>query len=106
MPPRIVMCILCLFVAVTCLAQSNASLEVVVKDPSGALINKAQVQLLRNGKAQAAAATNQRGEAHFNKLQSGRYQLHIEAPGFKAQDINDLELLTGPQQREITLEID
>ena len=31
------------------LAQSNASLEVIVKDPTGALIGKAQVQLIKNG---------------------------------------------------------
>jgi len=106
MPSWTVMCILCLFVAVTCLAQSNANLDVVVKDPSGALINKAQVQLIRNGKAQSVATTNQRGEARFNKLPAGRYQIHVEAPGFKAQDIEDFELATGPQRREITLEID
>src|SRR2546423_2276710 len=96
-----------ILLAVGCAAaQSNASLEVVVKDPSGALINKAQVQLLRNGKAQAVVATNQRGEARFNKLAAEHYQIHIEAPGFKAQDVADFELTTGQQRREITLEID
>ena len=54
-----------------CLAQSSASLEVVVKDPTGALISKAQVQLLRNGKPQSLSSTNQRGEARFNKLAAG-----------------------------------
>ena len=98
-----------LLVAGPCLAQgtsSNASLEVVVKDPTGALINKAQVQLVKNGKAQSLVSTNQRGEARFNKVPAGRYQLHIEAPGFKAQDIEDVELGNGPHHREVTLEID
>src|ERR1051325_10862469 len=81
-----------LLAVVPCLGQTNASLEVIVKDPSGALINKAQVQLLRNGKPQSLVVTNQRGEAHFNKIPAGRYQLHIEAAGFKAQDIDDLDL--------------
>ena len=92
-----------------CLAQStssNASLEVIVKDPTGALINKAQVQLIRNGKSQSLNSTNQRGEARFNKVAAGRYQLHIEAPGFKAQDVDDVELSTGPHRTEVTLEID
>lgn len=89
-----------------CLAQSSASLEVVIKDPTGALINKAQVQLIKNGKAQSLSSTNQRGEARFNKLTAGRYQLHIEAPGFKAQDIDDVELGTGTHHREVMLEID
>src|SRR5262245_41495507 len=60
-------------------AQTSASLEVIVRDPSGALINKAQVQLIRNGKPQSTAQTNQRGEARFNKLAAGSYQLLIEA---------------------------
>jgi Carboxypeptidase regulatory-like domain len=52
---------------------TNASLDLVVKDPSGALIHKAQVQLLANGKQISAAQTNQKGEARFNKVPPGRY---------------------------------
>ena len=96
-----------LLIAGPCLAQTSgaASLEVIVKDPTGALINKAQVQLVRNGKPQSLSSTNQRGEVRFNKLAAGRYQLHIEAPGFKAQDV-EVEVATGPQHQEVTLEID
>jgi len=89
-----------------CLAQTSGSLEVIVKDPTGALINKAQVQLIRNGKSQSLSSTNQRGEARFNKVSAGRYLLHIEAPGFKAQDIEGVELASGPHRREVTLEIE
>ena len=92
-----------------CLGQTsatNATLEVIVKDPSGALINKAQVQLLRNGKPLSLNASNQRGEARFNKIAAGTYQLHIEAPGFKPLDVADVVLATGPHRREVTLEID
>jgi Carboxypeptidase regulatory-like domain len=96
----LLLCLLPFFV------QSNASLEVIVKDPSGALINKAQVQLVRNGKPQATAQTNQRGEARFNKVAPGSYQVHIEATGFKAQDIDELDLRAGANQKEVSLEID
>jgi hypothetical protein len=95
--------------AVSCLAQAtqgNASLEVVVKDPSGALINKAQVQLIRNGKSQSANSTNQRGEVRFDKIPIGLYQIHIEAPGFKALNIDSVELSSGPHRKEVTLEIE
>ena len=95
-----------LLVVGPCLAQASASLEVVVKDPTGALINKAQVQLIKNGKSQSFNSTNQRGEARFNKVPAGRYQIHVEAPGFKAQDIEDVELGSGLQHKEVTLEID
>ena len=64
------------------------------------------MQLIKNGKSQSLISTNQRGEARFNKLPAGRYQIHVEAPGFKAQDIEDIELGNGPHHREVTLEID
>ncbi|HEU4511223.1 MAG TPA: TonB-dependent receptor [Pyrinomonadaceae bacterium] len=95
--------------ALPCFAQKgpgNASLEVIVKDPSGALVEKAQVQLLRNGKSQSLSSTNQRGEARFNKVPVGSYKLHIEAPGFKPHDSEELNLSAGPHRREVTLEID
>lgn len=95
--------------AVSCFGQStqgNASFEVVVKDPSGALINKAQVQLIRNGKSQTVNSTNQRGEVKFSKLPIGLYQIHVEAAGFKAQDLENVELGAGPNRREVVLEIE
>src|SRR6185503_13615446 len=70
------------------------------------LISKAQVQLIKNGKPQSLSSTNQRGETRFNKLAAGRYQVHIEAAGFKALDIEDVDLVSGPARREVTLEID
>ena len=90
----------------TCFAQTGATLDVVVRDPSGALVNKAQVQLIRNGKPQSAAQTNQRGEARFNKVAPGRYQVQIEAAGFKTQAIEDLDLSAGSNRKEVSLEID
>ncbi len=89
-----------------CLGQTSATLDVVVKDPTGALVSKAQVQLIRNGKSQSLSSTNQRGEARFNKVPPGRYRIHVEAPGFKAQDIEDVDLASGSHHREVTLEID
>jgi hypothetical protein len=90
----------------TCSAQTNANLEVIVRDPSGALISKAQVQLARNGKPQSLVQTNQRGEARFNKVLPGRYQVRIEAPGFKAQELNEVDLVAGANRKEVELEID
>src|ERR1043165_9693116 len=95
-----------LLVVGPCLAQACASLEVGVKDPTGALINKAQVQLIKNGKSQSFNWTNQGGETQLNKVPAGRYQIHVEAPGFKAQDFEDVELGSGLQHKEGTLEID
>lgn len=91
-----------------CLAQgpANATLEVVVRDPSGALVSKAQVQLLSNDKRTSAEQTNQKGEARFNRVVPGRYQLHIEAAGFKPQDVEAVVITPGANRTEIALEID
>jgi hypothetical protein len=89
------------------MAQSSAtaSLEVAVHDPSGALINKAQVQLISGSKPQLSQ-TNQKGEARFAKLTPGRYQIHVEAAGFKAQDVEAVTLVQGLNRTDITLEIE
>ena len=83
------------------------SLEVTVKDPSGALVHRAQLELRKNGKKEATAETNQKGEARFNRLQPERdYQVHIEAAGFKPRDVTDLNLSDGTNRIEVTLEIE
>lgn len=92
-----------LVICVTCVGQTSGSLEVVIKDPSGALIHKAVVQLIKNGKVQSTAQTNQRGEAKFNKLAPGNYELLVEAAGFKPQS---LAISTPLQRKEVSLEID
>jgi hypothetical protein len=90
-----------------CLSQSsaNASLEVLVRDPSGALVNKAQVLLLAAGKQISSMHTNQKGEARFNKIVPGRYQIQVEAPGFKPQVLEAVELVPGSNRLEAALEI-
>ena len=96
--------VILLLICVPCTAQTGGSLELVVKDPSGALISKAQVQLIKNGRIQSTTQTNQKGEARFSKLIPGSYQLHIEAAGFKPYDV-DLDV-TASSRKEISLEID
>lgn len=97
--------VILLLICVPCLGQTSGTLDVVVRDPSSALIHKAVVQLIKNGKVQSTAQTNQRGEARFNKLAPGRYQLHIEAAGFKAYDVEEFDL-AGTSRKEVSLEID
>ncbi len=89
-----------------CFVQASATLEIIVKDPSGALVHQAQVRLVQNGKTISSAQTNQRGEARFNKVAPGRYQAHVEAAGFKAQDLDEFGLSAGANRREVSLEID
>src|SRR6478672_9076986 len=93
-----------LFILQICHAQSTATLEVIVRDPSGALVSKAQVQLLINNKQQSIVQTSQKGEARFNRLQPGPYLIHIEAPGFKTLETT-ITLKPGANLIELPLEI-
>lgn len=86
-------------------AQSKGSLDVVVKDPSGALISRARVEILRHGKAESLAQTNQKGVARFNRLSPGLYQIHVEAAGFRTQDLESIEVSSGENRTEMSLEI-
>ena len=88
-----------------CFVQTNVRLEVIARDPSGAVVDKAQVYLIKDGKLQSKAQTNQRGEARITKVAAGRYQVHIEAVGFKTVDV-DVDLTPGLNRKEVTLEID
>ena len=93
-----------LFALQICHAQNTATLDVVVRDPSGALVSKAQVQLLVNNKQQSILQTNQKGEARFNRLQVSQYQIHVEAPGFKTLETTVM-LKQGSNRIELPLEI-
>ena len=112
-PDRLQSCAISVLVVVVISSQlafaqssGNASLDVVVHDPSGALVNKAQVQLLSNGRQEAAAQTNQNGEARFNKLVPGLYLVQVEAAGFKPQNTEAITLTPGSNRTEIALEIE
>jgi hypothetical protein len=91
-----------------CIGQSKgeSSLEVLVKDPTGALVHNARLLLTKDGKPEATTQTNKNGEARFTRIGSGRLQVHIEAPGFKPSDLELAALNSGVNRTEVTLEID
>jgi len=101
---------LLLLIGALCLAQnkkpSDAILEVLVKDPSSALVHGAHIQLIRDGRAIAEAQTNRNGEARFNRIAAGQYQLRVQAPGFKQWDVATLDLHEGLNRTEVALEIE
>ena len=84
---------------------SEATIAVVVRDPSDAVIPGARLQLIKDGKPTATGQTNQKGEARFNRLSGARYQLLVEAVGFKAKAI-DIDFHPGENKIEVSLEID
>lgn len=84
----------------------DATLEIVVKDPSGAVIQNARVQLMKDGRPASATQTNQRGEARVSRISAGTYQVQVEAIGFKPKEIALQDLHSGSNRTEVTLEID
>ncbi|HKE60469.1 MAG TPA: carboxypeptidase regulatory-like domain-containing protein [Pyrinomonadaceae bacterium] len=84
---------------------NEGTIEVVVKDPSDAVIPGARLQLIKDSKPGPTAQSNQKGEAHFNRLAVAKYQLVVEAAGFKAKEI-DIDFHPGENKIEVSLEID
>ncbi|HEU4870539.1 MAG TPA: carboxypeptidase-like regulatory domain-containing protein, partial [Pyrinomonadaceae bacterium] len=97
--------VILLLICLPCFGQTSGTLDVIVKDPSGALVHKAQVQLVKDGRVQSTAQTNEKGEVRFSKLSFGNYEIRVEAAGFKTQNLTDLNVSTH-LRKEVSLEID
>jgi carboxypeptidase family protein len=85
-----------------CLQPQEARLRVTVLDQAGAAIPDAQVSI---GKQQRALTTNNRGEAVFNQLKTGKYRLQITAKGFASVTTDDFALRPGGNEVEVKMEI-
>jgi hypothetical protein len=79
----------------------DATLRIVVQDPTGAVIVNATVRLLPVEPSGPAieAVTNQQGEATFAALPPGRYSVSASFPGFEPKQIDDVRLRAGSNPR-------
>src|SRR5580700_6995606 len=83
--------ILLLASAAPLLAAANGSLSGSLKDPTGAVIALAKVTLVNTAlKSEYSVVTNGQGFYSFPALPVGRYNVTIEASGFKTQKRCDL----------------
>jgi hypothetical protein len=83
---------------------------VTVKDPSGAVIPAATVQLTRlddsaGSVSVAPVMSDQQGVAHAAGLAPGRYRLEVTFPGFEPHLTPDFRVRAGESRREVTLAI-
>ncbi|MBI3664433.1 MAG: TonB-dependent receptor [Acidobacteria bacterium] len=77
-------------------AQTTGAIRGTVKDPSGAVVVGAKVDVTLEGTgAGRSAATNERGEFDIPALPVGHYTLGIEVSGFKKFLKRDIELNIG-----------
>src|SRR6185312_4276415 len=87
-------------------SRSDSTLEITVKDQTGALIHNARLLLTINGKPEGTTQSNQKGEARFSRIPTGPAQIKVEAPGFKPSQIDLTDLRPGINRTDVVLEID
>ena len=104
---RILLGLLCAFVAVPAFAQPRpGTLRVVVRDATDLTIPAATVAITSSTGVVHSMVSNERGEALFEALSPGEYVAHVESPGFTPQDVKDLRVRAGAQtSRNIVMEI-
>jgi hypothetical protein len=86
-----------------------ANVGVVVKDPSGAVIPAASVQLTPLERAESVPATAVRSDAQglatISGVAPGRYRLDVAFEGFEPHLTPEWRIRTGENRREVTLAI-
>lgn len=71
-----------------------------IKDPSGAIINGASVELLNVAKGvKSTRQTDQSGSYEFDSVQPGEYVLSVAAPGFQSSKTDVFRVNVGARQR-------
>jgi iron complex outermembrane receptor protein/vitamin B12 transporter len=85
-------------------AWANAAGTVVGKvvDPLGAVVPKADVTLLQNGKVVGVTKTDQEGNFAFSPVDVGQYLVRVEAPGFAQQESQPVHLAPA---RTVSIEV-
>lgn len=93
------LCIAMLALPVSAVAQTTASLDGLVSDPSGAVVPGAKVKATNVATQNVRITqTNEAGVFSFSGLPSGDYQIDIDAPGFHTADFRGIHLDPGDQR--------
>lgn len=103
MRARIHVCLFALFVTAAYSQVSTGTINLEVKDPTGAIIPAATIQLLHTGTGAAReGATNDRGEFRASFMPIGDYTITATMQGFKRQTLRGLNLQVD-QDANVTL---
>jgi hypothetical protein len=88
---------------------STGTLRLVVRDPSGAVIPGAAVQVTAASEATtgtgpvASGLSDAQGVATIAGLMPGRYRIEVVFPGFETRTLPDLRIRAGDNRRDATL---
>src|SRR3954462_6557508 len=95
--------------AVTVLAQATGTATMLgaVTDSSGSVVPAAKITVIQTGtNFTFTSTTTSEGTWYLPSLNSGTYQLKIEAPGFKTHVRDGIQLRTGESPRfDVALEV-
>lgn len=92
--------------SLSCLAQTAATLEGVVKDPDGSAVPEAKVLLYREGATgRDTTVTDAQGIYRFERVQQGRYVLEVERTGFRSTSQSAIVATAGATTVDITLQL-
>ncbi len=85
---------------------NTGSLRIIVLDDQGAAIVGATVHVTNGSGFDKTIPANQRGEAVFDGLQPGKYNVHAEFPAFDPIDLTDQNVKKGNEtKKQLTLQI-
>jgi len=85
---------------------NTGTLRVIVLDDSGAAIIGATVHVTNATGFDKTIVATDRGEAVFDTLQPGKYNIHAEFPAFDPLDLNDQNVKKGGEtKKELKLQI-
>ncbi len=80
---RLVFALVFLLIAAPIFGQQGRRLDGDVRDPLGALVANAKVDLMQGESVVGTTATGGDGSFHFGLPQAGRYRVRVSAPGFQ-----------------------
>jgi hypothetical protein len=91
------------FFALSAFAQvTTGRIDGITQDPSGAVVAGAKVTATENRtQVSNQTTTDAQGNFSFVALQPGFYDLSVEAPGFRREVLNNLELAVGETLSEV-----
>ena len=87
-------CLLLIFALTSAFApqQTPGSLKGTVTDPLGSLIVGAKVTIKNARGVITSATSNSSGVYEFRRVEPGKYELHVSAPGFNVYEEKDVEI--------------